>query len=247
MYAESSLLRFIKSMKAGKAWKAGRGAMRGGSLGGILKDKATFLSMVFGTLIFQLLLVALTIRSIPTDSVLTRAIRSFTMVIFILQLGLILLMAFVPMSTTIKFFLFSIFSVLTGIMINAIVKATDKNIVHAAIAGTVVFFVMFGILGVACAALGIELNMLGLFLFFALFALIIANVVYLFMKETAMMTRILATLALVIFGGYVAYDTNMILQRDYMGDFVTAALDYFLDIINIFLNILRLMTSGRLD
>jgi FtsH-binding integral membrane protein len=34
------------------------------------------------------------------------------------------------------------------------------------------------------------------------------------------------------------YDTNNILQRNYYGDFITASLDYYLDIINIFSGLL---------
>ena len=34
------------------------------------------------------------------------------------------------------------------------------------------------------------------------------------------------------------YDTNSILQRNYNGDFITASLDYYLDIINIFSGLL---------
>lgn len=248
MHVESSLLRFIKEMKTMKGKKGGKPMMGGGGsgaggLGSLLRDKASFLAMVFGTLVFQLCLVALTIKSIPADSAFAHSIRAFTLMIFLVQLAIVVMIAFVPMPVVAKFFLFTMFSVLTGLMLNSVVKATSKRIVYTAIVGTMVFFIMFGLLGVACAAMGIELGMLGIVLFLALFGLVVMNVVYLFMKESAQMTRILATLALIVFGGYIAYDTNAILQRDYMGDFVTAALDYFLDVINVFLNLIRLMDS----
>ncbi len=43
-----------------------------------------------------------------------------------------------------------------------------------------------------------------------------------------------------LFSLYIVYDTNRLLQRDYYGDFVTAALDYYLDILNIFLDLVNL-------
>jgi FtsH-binding integral membrane protein len=43
---------------------------------------------------------------------------------------------------------------------------------------------------------------------------------------------------LLLFSVYVVYDTNSILQRNYNGDFITASLDYYLDILNIFSNLL---------
>jgi FtsH-binding integral membrane protein len=41
-----------------------------------------------------------------------------------------------------------------------------------------------------------------------------------------------------LFSVYIVYDTNIILQRDYGGDFISASLAYYLDIINIFSNLL---------
>ena len=41
-----------------------------------------------------------------------------------------------------------------------------------------------------------------------------------------------------LFSVYIIYDTNSILQRDYGGDFISASLAYYLDIINIFSNLL---------
>ena len=50
--------------------------------------------------------------------------------------------------------------------------------------------------------------------------------------------RYLTIFSLMLFSVYIIYDTNTILQRNYFGDFITASLDYYLDIINIFVNLL---------
>jgi FtsH-binding integral membrane protein len=49
----------------------------------------------------------------------------------------------------------------------------------------------------------------------------------------------LSVVGLALFSLFVIYDTNTILQRNYYGDFITASLDYYLDIINIFLNLVN--------
>jgi hypothetical protein len=49
--------------------------------------------------------------------------------------------------------------------------------------------------------------------------------------------KLLAAIGIVIFSGYIIYDTNIILQRNYYGDFITASLDYYLDIINVFIKL----------
>ena len=57
--------------------------------------------------------------------------------------------------------------------------------------------------------------------------------------------RYLTGFGLILFSIYIVYDTNRILQKDYFGDFVTASLDYYLDIINIFIRLLSYGRSGE--
>ena len=57
--------------------------------------------------------------------------------------------------------------------------------------------------------------------------------------------RYLTGFGLMLFSIYIVYDTNRILQKDYFGDFVTASLDYYLDIINIFIRLLSYGRSGE--
>jgi FtsH-binding integral membrane protein len=47
---------------------------------------------------------------------------------------------------------------------------------------------------------------------------------------------------LTLFSVFIIYDTNQILQKDYYGDFITASMDYYLDIINIFVKLVNLMS-----
>lgn len=55
----------------------------------------------------------------------------------------------------------------------------------------------------------------------------------------------LAVGALLLFSGYVLYDTSNIMRRYPTNEYVAAALAIYLDAFNIFLAILRLLNSGR--
>jgi FtsH-binding integral membrane protein len=59
-------------------------------------------------------------------------------------------------------------------------------------------------------------------------------IVNIFIAESSFLKKILVIGSLLLFSLYIMYDTNNILQRNYYGDFITASLDYYLDIINIF-------------
>jgi FtsH-binding integral membrane protein len=77
----------------------------------------------------------------------------------------------------------------------------------------------------------------GMFLFIALLLLIIVRLVNLFTNSFS--NKLLATVGTLVFSLYVLYDTHTILQRDYNDDFINASMAYYLDITNLFTNILR--------
>ena len=96
------------------------------------------------------------------------------------------------------------------------------------------------LIGAFLLATGIQLGLkTGFFLFVSLLILIIAQIFSLFHKST-ILVKSLAAIGIVIFSGYIIYDTNTILQRNYYGDFITASLDYYLDILNIFVKLIVL-------
>jgi len=51
----------------------------------------------------------------------------------------------------------------------------------------------------------------------------------------------LSVFSLLLFSMYIIYDTNAILQRNYYGDFIRASLDYYLDVLNIFVDLINIM------
>lgn len=78
------------------------------------------------------------------------------------------------------------------------------------------------------------------FLFAALIGLIVAGIVMMFF-HTPLMSMIYAAAGILIFCGYTLYDTSQIMNRLSPNEAVAGALDLFLDFLNLFLFILRLL------
>jgi FtsH-binding integral membrane protein len=98
-----------------------------------------------------------------------------------------------------------------------------------------IFILMF-VVGVITVQMGFKLNILGNVLFFSLLAVLIARIINAFRTPSTTRARnnkAYTKILTLIFVLFVVYDTNMILQRNYGGNFVNASLDYFLDIINL--------------
>lgn len=240
-YAKSSLANFIKGRKQGRRTQSG-GSMQW-QLGSLLKEKSGFLTAVFATLIFQLLFVLAIVKYTPDSQEFTLQVKRYFLLIAILQFALILILAFVPMHPALKFALFTGFSALTGLMMKAALQRVSHEVIMTALVGTAAMFVTFAMFGAILAGLGIDLGAWGIVLFLLLLALIISGVVFGLMAKSQAYKKAFAIVGLLLFAVYVIFDTNVILQRDYDGDFVTASLDYFLDIINLFLNFVNMFDS----
>jgi hypothetical protein len=97
-----------------------------------------------------------------------------------------------------------------------------------------------------------DLSGLGSFLFMGLIGLIIASLVNMFM-QSSMMQWVISVMGVLIFTGLTAYDTQSIKETYYVGDdgavagkkAVMGALRLYLDFINLFIMLLRLMGDRR--
>jgi modulator of FtsH protease len=56
-----------------------------------------------------------------------------------------------------------------------------------------------------------------------------------------------ASVSVLLFAGYILYDTSRVMQSDERGDAVGAAIQLFLDIVNLFLALLRILARARRD
>jgi FtsH-binding integral membrane protein len=199
----------------------------------LLKGKKELMILTFANLITQLGITYYVMNNTNVTANDKTNMKHFMLIL--LSFIIIFVLAVVPMPIWLKLILFSAFSYIWGILLASFkLKINDDNLINMAMLGSIgVFFTMF-LIGAFLLASGVALGFnTGLILFFALLALIIAQIFSLFHKST-MLTKSLAAIGIVIFSGYIIYDTNKILQRNYYGDFIQASLDYYLDILNIF-------------
>lgn len=129
------------------------------------------------------------------------------------------------------------FFIIKWFITNKSKKAKSQEVIDLAIKGALIIFGFTFAGGLALATAGINLGpKVGSLLFWSLLSLLIARLVFIGGLQMSGAKKILAFLGLLIFSIYVVYDTNKILQRNYAGDFITASMDYYLDILNLFSN-----------
>lgn len=197
-----------------------------------------FVISVYLTLLCQLAITYLTRHLLSSDPILSKKVNKFLWIYIIFAFMLIIFITFIPMPIYMKFVIFSVFSVFQGLVLNNITKYFDKNDIRSAVLGIGMIFLTFAIFGIILLNMGITLKPFAGYLAGLLIGLIVASVIVIFIPLKNSNRKILLICGLIIFSLYVSYDTNVIFMRDYGGDYISAALSFYLDIINIFIRLL---------
>ena len=144
--------------------------------------------------------------------------------------------------------LMGLYSVLNGVVLSSVLLVYAEATVQAAFLATGVTFAVMSAIGYFTKT---DLTRMGSILLMALIGVIVATVVNLFLRSDGL-TTVITYVGLLIFIGLTAYDTQQIKQTlavqeeygmhvDVRKIALMGALNLYLDFINMFLYILRLM------
>jgi FtsH-binding integral membrane protein len=204
----------------------------------LITTKKEFFIMIFANLIVQIGITYYVMEktNIGPDNKDTK--NKMTM-LTVVQIVLVLVLGFVPMPSWLKFIIFCVFSAIWGYIFSSVRPIFGEDNVKMAMTGAISIFALMFAFGVGLILSGIRLGYkFGLMLFYALLVLVLFRIMQMFIPTSSLTKKIAIIISLLLFSVYVIYDTNSILQRNYNGDFITASLDYYLDILNIFANLL---------
>lgn len=163
--------------------------------------------------------------------------------------GFVVLIAlrFARNSSPINMVLFVLFSALEGVVLGDVLEVYIAQgaslIVFQAAAATAVA-------GIAAGAVGYlthrDLSRLGGFLFIGLVVVVVASLVGLFIQSGVLWTAISAVSAL-LFTGFLVFDINRVARAGNVseGDAIVMAISVYLDVYNLFLDLLYLFGGRR--
>lgn len=206
-------------------------------------EKRTFLAYVFINLFIQLCITYYVMNRKTNPNI-------HIIILFISQIGIILILKTFQLPETAKLLLFTLFSYLFGLFFYNLKEKYNynKEVINVAITGAASVFLSMMLVGIALIAGGIRLGYkFGIVLFISLITLIIARLVFYVSsnknEKTVSMSdthKVLSSLGIILFAGYVVYNTNRILQKNNKEHYISASLEYYLDFINLFSNSLRI-------
>ena len=207
----------------------------------LIHKKKNLLKCIFTTLLCQLIITSLIFTIIYKSKKQINKFRLFYSILFLIfGIILIMFMTMYQLTFTQRIGFFTLFSVLQGVFLGFSLQYFGATAIMSALIFTCILFVMMLIFGFFLVYFKIDLSWLGIFLFFLLLTLIILRIVSFFSPYSKTRDKLLTVFALILFSVYIIYDTNNILLRydsiKYERDCILGALDYYLDIINIFVN-----------
>ena len=132
------------------------------------------------------------------------------------------------------------FTALEAYSISVIVSFYDSGIVLNALLITVGVFIF--LTAFACQT-KYDFTSWMPYLFGALWGLVIFGFVAAFMPQTSTMDLIWGGVSALVFSAYILVDTQMVLRKHHVEEEIAAAISLYLDIINLFLAILRILNS----
>lgn len=172
----------------------------------------------------------------------------FSVVLVVVQLGVVvsLVSRLHKMSVSTARMLFVLYAILTGISFSVLGLIYDAGTIYLAFGVSAIFFGALAVIGFTTK---VNMTKFAPMLFVGLFMLVIVNILGIFFNFSGM-DRIICSVGILIFTGITVYDTQKMKQL-YLanqGDEATlsrlaiySAFDLYLDFINIFVYILRLL------
>lgn len=181
------------------------------------------------------------------------AVPYLHMIILVAELVVVIAMSAMlqKMSPTMAAVCFFIYAVLTGLTFGIIFTAYDVGTLALIFGFTALYFGGMAVFGFVTK---VDLSRIRNLLLGGLIALIVVNLLMLFIPGLQVLDRVLCTIGVVIFLAYTAYDTQKLKAYYYgfQGDdamlkkaSIISALELYLDFINLFLYLLRLFGKSN--
>lgn len=205
-----------------------------GDFGKLLYSRRSFVATVYAMLAMQVAITALVATYLRTHQATNEIVHKYFFLWFAMSLVLIFALAFAPMHSALKFTILCVFSFVMGLNCIAASKAIPPDVIKVALIGTVGIFVAMSAVGLFLLSIGVTLNFLSYVLMAGLIGLLLAFIVTMFVPVSKTIHKVILACGLSLFSIFVAYDTNVMIQPDYDGDAINATVGLYLDILNIF-------------
>ncbi|XP_062024289.1 protein LIFEGUARD 4-like [Rosa rugosa] len=208
-----------------------------------------FIRKVYAILTVQLLLtvaVAATVdlvRPIAHFLVKTRAGLGVDIAVFVMALAVLVALRVYGKKHPVNYLLIGLFTVLMGLIVGVGCAYTEEKVLLEAWGLTIVIFMSLTVYTFWAARRGYDFSFLGPFLFAALIVLLGFSLIQILHPLGKTSHMIFGIVGCIIFCGYIVHDTDELIKRHQYDEYLLAAIQLYLDAINLFLNLITAIDS----
>lgn len=208
----------------------------------LLKKKQDLLKCVFSSLIVQLCITAFIIFYLQENSTILNILKSnylYSIALFLIGLFIIFILSSDKLSFNTKFMFFMFFGIIQGILLGSFKQYFPEDVVKSALISTITIFIMFLCIGFTIVYFNYDITWMGIYLLLALLALLVYRISLIFIPVEYNLKKIMFVISILLFSIFIIYDTNVLLLKGKNKDCISFAMDYYLDILNIFSSFLN--------
>ena len=201
--------------------------------------QAEFIRKVY-SLFFLSVLVTVGVGAFTYQPAIAAMIMPIWFLVAIAQFVVILIMSFSRRTAGANVGLLYLFAALTGVLTGPRLLMVSTTMPGLPIQAALLTLAVFGGLTVYAFQSGKDFSFMGGVLFIGLIGLIVAGFLLFFIGGSALYT-LYCVAGVLIFSGFVLYDTSNIMRQLAPGEEVTGAINLYLDLLNLFWFILDLL------
>ncbi len=208
--------------------------------------RAEFIRKVYN-LFFVSLLVTVGVGWFATEPSALPGMIGLRPVLLIGEFVCIFALMFARRTTGVNVFLLYLFAAIQGALLGPLLLMLDRYAPGIPAQAAVLTVATFGGLSLYAMQSRKDFSYLGGMLFVGLIALIVAGIVMIFV-QSSLMSMVYSVIGILIFSGYVLYDTSLIMTKLAPDEAIAGAISLYLDLLNLFFMILNLlMEMNRRD
>jgi len=207
------------------------------NFGNLLHDKRDFLIKVYGLLCLIIFAVILIVSELHTHPYIENIINKYSLYLFVLGFIIVLLLTRYNLYPIIKLLLIIFLTCIIGLRCIALIEIIPKHVIKCALINILVLFIITSLIGYLLYIFNIKIGFLGIILLYILFSLIITFISMTIIDVPEIFYKFALVCAIILFSIYIIYNTNLMIQDDYNGDIIDGAVELYINVFNIFIEV----------
>ncbi|MEE2599328.1 MAG: Bax inhibitor-1/YccA family protein [SAR324 cluster bacterium] len=221
-------------MRLGSTTTLGRGVTAAASVS--TTERLVFIKKVYSLLALSMLTAA--VGAYLGSGPLFLLVAPNMMLFFILQIGLIFFASFAARKPGLNIIALFSFTTVSGLTLGPLLARVGPTIAAEAFALTAITFVCLSAYVVYSKK---DFSFMSGFLMTGLIVLVVGGLLNMFFIQSGMMHFVMSGASVLLFSGFILYDTSNILRYYGTDEHVSATLALYLDVLNLFIALLSIL------